>query len=140
MGDRSNIVVRDRDGKDVVFYAHWSGSSIAAVVRCALAKEWRWTDDNYLARIIFCELVKGHEADETGFGIGRSLAGDREHPVVFVDVQEQRVSFCNDFTEDAAVDTKAKLRRADFTWSFADYAKMTDEEVTDLLDRCEVEQ
>lgn len=137
MGDRGNIVVRDTDGKDVVFYAHWTGGDLAAVVRRALAREWRWTDDNYLARIIFCELDEG---GETGFGIGRSTAGDREHPVVFVDIERQCVSFCNEFVEDKAVDTMAQLRRADFTWSFVDYVKMTDEEVTDLMNECEAAQ
>ena len=140
MGDRGNIVVRDTDGKDVVLYAHWTGGDLAAVARRALAREWRWTDESYLARIIFCEMVKGHEGGETGFGIGRSTAGDREHPVVLVDVESQCVFFCNDFIVDAVIDTMAKLRWADFTWSFADYVKMTDEEVTDLMNKCEAAQ
>jgi hypothetical protein len=132
MGDRGNIVVRDSDGKDVVFYSHWSGHGIAAVVRRAIGKRWRWIDDNYLARIIFCELVRGHEEEETGFGIGRYFASDREHPVVLVDIKRQEVSFVEDFAVDEPV-----IENRRFTWFFEDFAKMTDEEATALFETCE---
>ena len=128
MGDRGNIVVRDNEGKDVVFYAHWSGGDIAAVVRRALAKEWRWDDETYLARIIFCEMVKGNEGEGTGFGIGRLDAGDREHPIVLVDVKGQAVYFTNEYEPDKSFPTNS-----DFSWSFEAYIKMTDEDVTASL-------
>ena len=134
MGDRGNIVVRDREGKDVVFYAHWSGHGLAAVVRRALAKEWRWSDDNYLARIIFCEMVKGFEGDETGFGIGRFTAGDRGHAVVLVDVDRQCVFFCDEFEVDTSIDSEVK------GYPFEVYAKMTDDEATALFDACDEDE
>jgi hypothetical protein len=133
MGDRGNIVVRDSDGKDVVFYSHWGGHGLAAVVRRAIGKEWRWTDDSYLARIIFCELVRGSEEDETGFGIARHLAGDREHAVVLVDIGKQTVSFVEDFE----VDEPSSDDGGRFTRSFEDFAKMTDEEATELFESSE---
>jgi len=130
MGDRGNIVVRDSGGKDVVFYTHWAGYNIAAVVRRALAKECRWEDDPYLARIIFCELVKGNEEEETGFGIGRFTAADRQHPVVLVDIKKQMVFLAEGYKEDAPL-PEADVKHG---YSFRDWAKMTDEEATAMLD------
>ena len=129
MGDRGNIVVRDSDGKDVVFYSHWGGHGLAAVVRRAIGKRWRWDDDSYLARIIFCELVSGSEDAETGFGISRFLAGDRGHPVVFVNIKEQTVSFIDEFEVDESASCDKRFTRA-----FEDFAKMTDAEATELFE------
>ncbi len=89
MGDRANIVVRQDEG-DVVLYTHWNGDILADIVHAALSKKWRWQDDAYLARVIFCELVKGSEQNETGFGISTGLC-DNEHPLIVVDVGQQRV-------------------------------------------------
>lgn len=89
MGDRGNIVIRQSDG-DVWFYTHWSGSEIKDTVKTALAKRWRWNDESYLARIVFSELVKGNEEEETGFGISTQLQ-DNGHDIVVVDVPHQRV-------------------------------------------------
>ena len=64
MGDRGNVKV---DG--VYLYTHDMGTSLPFVVKRALRKQWRWDDSAYLARIIFCEMIKGREQDEFGFGI-----------------------------------------------------------------------
>jgi hypothetical protein len=133
MGDRGNIVIRDGepgDG-DVVFYTHWTGGGVAAVVCRALAKEWRWDDASYLARIVFCELVKGRETEESGYGISRHLAGDRAHPVVVVDADKKEVFFAEagdgeDLTENLV---QINARR----WSFVDYVKLGEERATELL-------
>lgn len=92
MGDRGNIVIR-QDGtnaNDVWFYTHWSGSEIGETVKAALARKLRWEDPSYLARIVFDELTKGRQGDETGFGISCQLQ-DNEHPIVVVDVPKQCV-------------------------------------------------
>ncbi len=91
MGDRGNIVVKSGN-QQVWFYTHWSGSNIAQVVKTALAKKWRWDDSLYLARIIFCELVKGAEDHETGFGISCRIS-DNEHDIIVVDTDAQKVGF-----------------------------------------------
>lgn len=93
MGDRGNIVIRQEAATsrgDVWLYAHWTGYQISEVVARALARQERWDDPPYLARIIFCELVKGDESGATGFGISTSI-GANEHPIVVVDVPGQRV-------------------------------------------------
>jgi hypothetical protein len=105
MGDRGNIaVLQHGDSKDapeqVWFYTHWSGSEIEQTLRTALARRQRWSDESYLARIIFCELVKGSENEETGFGISTGLS-DNEYPILVCDVPNQRVYFIDEDELDA---------------------------------------
>ena len=88
MGDRGNIVIRDRG--DVFFYTHWRGSEMKDIVRGALSRHWRWKDGAYLARIVFCELVTGLEHEEHGFGISTYIC-DNSHPLLIVDVDRQEV-------------------------------------------------
>lgn len=92
MGDRGNIVVRQgtTPADDVWFYTHWSGYRIGEVVREALAKQWRWNDESYLARIIFDVLTERHQGEETSFGISTRI-GDNEYPILVVDVPRQKV-------------------------------------------------
>lgn len=92
MGDRANIVVRSSTKKidDVWFYAHWRGEEIHDVVKAVLARNERQDDAPYLARMIFCELVKGNELDSTGFGISTSLS-DNEHDILIVDIPAKMV-------------------------------------------------
>lgn len=92
MGDRGNIRVRYEGHDDVFvhFYTHWRGSALPQTLHAALAKRWRWDDPAYLARIVFCEMVRGYEGSETGYGIGLGIL-DNEHPIVTVDTKERRV-------------------------------------------------
>lgn len=69
MGDRGNIIIRDEGAPDLYLYTHWNGSDLPKTLKRALSRKERWDDSAYLARIIFCEMVKGSEADATGFGI-----------------------------------------------------------------------
>jgi len=75
MGDRRNVIIKDDPKKvGVALYSHWGGSALPGVLRSALVRGLaRWNDAPYLARIIFCEMVRGAEMGETGFGIS---AGD----------------------------------------------------------------
>jgi hypothetical protein len=91
MGDRANVVLKQKPA-EIFLYTHWGGSELPEVVRGALAKRWRWNDDSYLARIIFCELVKGSEAEETGFGIA-TAPPDNSYPYLVVDCAKQEVRF-----------------------------------------------
>jgi hypothetical protein len=85
MGDRGNIAIQNGTKKSRVYlYTHWNGSNIQAIARRALAKKWRWSDEAYLTRIVFCELVKGFEDDETGYGISTSIC-DNAHPILVLD-------------------------------------------------------
>lgn len=89
MGDRGNIVIQS--GAERVFlYTHLEGSEIRQTLARALARKERWGDPSYLARIIFCEMVKGDEAGETGFGIW-THAPDNEHEILVVDTDKRMV-------------------------------------------------
>jgi len=91
MGDRANIVVSDR-GQRLFLYSHWQGYELPEILRGALARKQRWDDPAYLTRIIFCEMIKGREASETGFGISPFLQ-DNEYPLIIVDVDKNLVTF-----------------------------------------------
>jgi len=116
MGDRGNIEV---DG--VNLYGHWSGSELPRILQEALAKRWRWMDVGYLARIVFCRMVRGSEEVETGFGI--SPAGelpDNEYPVLRVDTATGRVYM---LSEDAAR-ARAPHSAAMASWTFERYCAL----------------
>lgn len=93
MGDRGNIAIQyeGNKAKRVYFYTHWKGSDMSKIVAAALERgKGRWGDDSYLARVIFCELVKDDVEGETGYGISLD-AGDNEHPFLVVDLESQTV-------------------------------------------------
>jgi len=112
MGDRANIQMLNEEDKSVYLYTHWRGSELPGILQRALAKRWRWNDDAYLARIIFCEMVKGSETGETGFGISASL-GDGDDRILIVDARWGRVQVAG--------------RGAG--WSFEEYLKINPETV-----------
>jgi len=88
MGDRGNIIVEDGKSK-VYLYTHWGGSELKEILMSALKRgKERWTDGQYLARIIFCEMVKGDEKGLTGFGISSEIGGGGTDIVVDVERQE----------------------------------------------------
>jgi len=69
MGDRANVKISDRYSGDLYLYTHWAGTELPETVQRALKRRERWDDMPYLARIVFCEMVKGNEDGATGFGI-----------------------------------------------------------------------
>jgi hypothetical protein len=87
MGDRAQVFIHS-DHEDsyppVALYTHGGGTFLPQVVARALARRQRWTDPEYLARIIFCEMVKGQEDGELNFGIGTTEHWDNEHDVIHV--------------------------------------------------------
>lgn len=98
MGDRANIFFVDaapQDGKlhGIYLYTHWGGSALASTLRAALERgKSRWGDSQYLARIIFSEMIQDDVLEETGFGIGTRM-GDNEHRIIRVDDTAGMVSF-----------------------------------------------
>lgn len=70
MGDRANIHIVEEDGGDLYFYTHWDGFVLPTILARALDRgRGRWSDESYLARIIFSEMVKRDVEGETGYGI-----------------------------------------------------------------------
>jgi hypothetical protein len=93
MGDRGNIKIYQANDNDPVYlYCHWRGSEIYGILKRTLARRERWDDPAYLTRMIFCEMVKGHEQDATGFGITTSIV-DNEHTILGVNCEAQEVTF-----------------------------------------------
>lgn len=91
MGDRGNIVVEQSDGSRIFLYAHWDGSELPGILQRALKKRWRWSDEAYLTRIIFSEMIKDSVMAETGYGISTYLI-DNQHPLLVVNCDKDRVS------------------------------------------------
>jgi len=92
MGDRGNIVIRQRSGtnrEDVWFYTHWQGYKVQQVAQEALKRKERWGDSSYLARIVFCTLCKELE-EATGYGISCCM-GDNSYQIVVIDDMAQLV-------------------------------------------------
>ena len=92
MGNRANIEFREEAGGKLFFYTHWMGlEHMKEAVYRALNKHARWCDESYLARMIFCELIKDDIEGTTGFGISTYEFEDGS-PFIVVDVESQTVT------------------------------------------------
>jgi len=77
MGDRGQVKITAQDNPDLYLYTHWGAESLPEVVAEALARgRGRWTDEEYLNRIIFSEMIQDSVLSETGYGIGFGEHGD----------------------------------------------------------------
>lgn len=117
MGDRANVVVKNSDTKGVWIYTHWGGYELAARVQKALAKKWRWDDESYLTRIIYDEVVKGSEGEETGIGISTHMC-DNQHKIIVVCAREQRVKFVTE-GDDVYID------KGIYSWNFEEFVNLS---------------
>ena len=124
MGDRAYIFVADDKSRDdallgVYLFTHWGGSDLPFVFQAALALRLRWDDPSYLARIVFCAMVRGVEEEEAGFGISATL-GDNDHLVIVADCQNRKVAFCRpDIFESYGIQEGAIA-----SWSFEEYVTL----------------
>ncbi len=95
MGDRGNVAVKTDPGKDpVVVYTHWQGSNLPMYVAAAVAvAEPRWDDPSYASRVIVHNLLNYVASPEepAGSGINVGVITDNSHPIIVVDVPENRV-------------------------------------------------
>lgn len=88
MGDRAQVKVV-LENKSIYLYTHWDGSELENIVISALKRgSDRLDDPEYLARIIFSEMIKDDIMGSTGYGIGNHQHGD-VHRVVIVDCDNQ---------------------------------------------------
>jgi len=83
MGARGNIVIHDGNDAPVWLYTHWGGEELKVTLARALKRGVRWDDAPYLARIVFDEMTKGRQGEETGFGISTQMC-DNEYPILHV--------------------------------------------------------
>lgn len=135
MGDRANIFIKSDfghgDGRGVYFYTHWSGHELPVTLQSALARRERWSDDSYLARVIFCEMVKGEERDSmVGYGISAYL-GDNEHKIIVVDAHAQTVGFHRPYYNDPRGFCATPIAQ----WSFEEYVALTVSAITEAYYR-----
>lgn len=116
MGERGNIVITKDDNMfphPVFFYTHWSGYLVKPILQTALRRgQERWDDPQYLARIIFCEMVKGDPQGVTGFGITTAI-GDSGYPLLCVNMDERTVCEL-----DSRNDLSAKVKKK---WTFEQF-------------------
>jgi hypothetical protein len=91
MGMRRNIALRYSEESKLYFYTHWGAEGLREELKKALIRgEGRWDDPAYLARIIFCEMVRDDVEGSTGFGIA-PWETDPEYPTIAVDLEAQTV-------------------------------------------------
>lgn len=113
MGDRANIYITQENGEKpgLYFYTHSSGYRLPLTLQDALKRgQDRWEDEQYLSRIIFCELVKGHEMNTTGFGITTYLC-DGGYKILTV----------NSVTQKVGISKNAESTKPVREWTFAEY-------------------
>lgn len=130
MGDRGNIVVQESKGNRVYLYGHWSGWDMPEILRKALSRgDNRWDDPQYLARIIFCEMISGRDMTETtGFGITSRLH-DNQHPIIVVDCEKGEIRLEAEEDGNHAPEKPQAWKIADFaalvkaSWSDLDKAR-----------------
>ena len=68
MGTRGQVCVRGKDG-DVYLYRHYDAKDLLSDVHVALSFKQRWDDSEYMARMIFEQMISGNTDKVYGFGI-----------------------------------------------------------------------
>lgn len=131
MGDRANIFFVDTNESEggtlrgIYLYTHWSGSVLPLILQSALRRgKGRWGDSQYLARIIFSEMIQEDVLTETGYGISTYI-GDNEHSVIRVHDPDGIVSF-HEPGREVEADDEGLAR-----YSYADYVDADADELSE---------
>ena len=96
MGCRGQVKIKDNYGDGSVYlYTHWGAEELKEDVALALARRKRWTDSEYLARIIF-DQMKGNDVGHLSFGIGTSEQGGIEE-LITIDTKKQEISWWENY-------------------------------------------
>ena len=88
MGTRGQVFIKDTG---IYLYQHFDAYNLPGKVRKVIEEGKRLDDPEYLARIIFCEMVKDSKDQECGFGIGSNLQDDVVY-LVEVDCKKGKVT------------------------------------------------
>jgi len=92
MSTRSQVkIISDDFNVPIYLYQHCDGYALYKIVKNAIVRgKDRWNDPEYLARIIFSEMIKDSIMDDIGYGIGTSEHGDIEY-LVTVNIDNQTI-------------------------------------------------
>lgn len=122
MGDRANVFVKgcaEASKEGVYLYTHWGGSNLHRTVKTALLRgSERHNDNQYLARIVFCEMVDDLKGT-TGFGISSCLH-DNEHNIIILDCKGKTVAFASE----------KNINQPFVCWSMEEFVNLSDTEVS----------
>ena len=94
MGNRAMVKIQCGASPGVYLYTHQGGAELEQDVRCALARQARWDDASYLARIVFEAMIGNQQGRETGLGIQAISQDDLQHPLIVLDTQSQCAWLC----------------------------------------------
>lgn len=109
MGDKGNIHIKEKGGKDIYLYTHWTGEALPSILKSALVRgKGRWSDESYLTRIIFSEMIQDDVMSETGYGIS-TYKTDSNHEDLVVDMKNNTIT-----TRDSEVLTFEEYCRRDW--------------------------
>jgi len=104
----------------VYLYAE-NGKSVIAALHRALKKEQNWQDPDYLARMIFCEMIPLSQLDTTeGFGIGTEMYANIDL-IIRVCPFDQTIVIQSRST---SIHDKSEITFSEFIKSFASSAKL----------------
>jgi len=88
---RRNIALDYGAQTKIYLYTHWGAEELEETLRQALLRgRDRWSDPEYLARVIFSEMIQDEVLETTGYGIA-PYPGDEEYPTIEVDLEKQTV-------------------------------------------------
>ena len=121
MNIRGNICVLERFGGRVYLYTHKKGLDTFAMLCGALLRcSNRWHDEQYLTRIVFCEMLKGEDLQGTAdFGIS-TFIGENDLPFFVVDTVNGRV-----LMEDGRC--LATCPCVGYAWTFEEFLKLEED-------------
>lgn len=104
MGDSAVVSIKQKSygvGPDLLIslYAHWKGPHVAIDLREGLNRG-RWTQTNFLAKNILCEMVRNMEDSDCHYGISASIYKpsvdkeqfDSDRPLIIVDPEAKTVT------------------------------------------------
>lgn len=116
MGDRANVYVHQGTTPGVYLYTHWRGTELPDIVRRALAHGERWSDDQYLARIILDEMTGARDDAFAGYGISAYI-GDGGSRIVDVDTVLQVVTLVLSGDLSEAWPFRAYVKLQEVSWT-----------------------
>lgn len=89
MGERGNIRLVYTNNQKIYLYTHWNGYKMMETLKRTLKRsKSRWSDESYLARIIFTDFTKDAGDGLTGFGLA-PYEMDKNHETITVDLRRQ---------------------------------------------------